>query len=125
MISTSTVKLKELSQCQAFLTVLLLAHIDTDISVILLIWIYGNIDWQFQRLTPQAVPHAVASLKSGKSPGPNYLVAEHLKHADPSVNVLLSILTNNCLIHAFFPAGLMETVIIPIVSTTLYVTSRN
>ena len=58
---------------------------------------------------------AIASLKSGKSPGPDNLVFEHFKHADHTVIVLLSILFNSCLVHGFLPAGLMDTVIVPIV----------
>ena len=72
-------------------------------------------DWQFQRFTPQEVVSSVCELKSGKSPGPDLLVAEHLRYADPTLNVLLSILINSCLIHGYLPSGLMETIIIPIV----------
>jgi hypothetical protein len=69
----------------------------------------------FDRFTPYEVSHAISKLKSGKAPGPDNLAAEHFKRADQSVNVLISILLNSCVIHSFLPTGFMKTVIVPIV----------
>ena len=72
-------------------------------------------DYYFERFTPTEIADAVSSLKNGKSSGVDQLFAEHVKNADKRVTVLLSLLFNACLIHGFLPAGLMETVIVPII----------
>jgi len=69
----------------------------------------------FDRFTPHEVSHAISKLKTGKAPGPDNLAAEHFKHAGQSINVLLAILLNGCVIHSYLPPGLMKTVIVPIV----------
>ena len=69
----------------------------------------------FERFTPSHVSVAISHLKTGKSPGPDAITADHIKHADPAVNVLISILVNSSVIHGFLPDGLMESVIVPII----------
>ena len=72
-------------------------------------------DYYFERFTPTEIADAIYSLKNGKSLGVDQLFAEHVKNADKRVTVLLSLLFNACLIYGFLPAGLMETVIVPII----------
>ncbi len=72
----------------------------------------------FERFTPCHMANVISDLETGKSPGPDSITAEHIKYSDPTVNVLLSIFVNCCIIHGFLPDGLMETFIVPIVKNT-------
>lgn len=50
----------------------------------------------------------------GKSAGLDTLQAEHFKHADDSINCLLSMLLNSILTHGYMPEDMIETLIVPI-----------
>ena len=69
----------------------------------------------FKRFSPGHVENAVIDLKSGKSPGPDDISAEHLKFAHKSISVILSLLFNSMIIHGYLPQEFMSTTIIPIV----------
>ena len=71
-------------------------------------------DCCFERFTSSQIVEVVSTLKNGKSPGSDQLVAEHVKYAGGRVIILLSLLVNACIIHGFLPVGLMECVIVPI-----------
>ena len=66
-------------------------------------------------VTPQMVSAAIKKLKTGKSCGNDGLAAEHYKHADARVSVLLSIFYTCAISHGYLPDDFMKTVIVPLV----------
>ena len=67
------------------------------------------------RFNVKHVKDAIKELKKNKSPGADMVASEHYIHACEKVNVLLSLLFNCVMIHAFIPKRLMETLIVPII----------
>ena len=61
------------------------------------------------------VQNATDTLKCGKSCGNYGLSAEHLKHADGCVTILLSIFYTGAIRHGYLPGDFMKTIIIPLV----------
>ena len=55
------------------------------------------------------------TLKCGKSCGNDGLSAEHFKHADGCVTILLSICYTGAIRHGYLPGDFMKTIIIPMV----------
>ena len=66
-------------------------------------------------VTPQMVSSAIQKLKTGKSCGNDGLAAEHYKHADARLSVLLSIFYTCTISHGYLPDDFMKTVIVPLV----------
>ena len=54
-------------------------------------------------------------LKSGKSWGNDGLCAEHFKHADKRITILLSIFCNSIITHGHLPDDFTKMIIIPLV----------
>jgi len=52
-------------------------------------------------------------LPLNKVPGPDFISAEHLLHADESV-FFLNILFTLCIVHRFVPNSCLKTIIVPI-----------
>ena len=65
-------------------------------------------------VTPQLVSSAIQKLKTGKSCGNDGLAAEHYKHADARLSVLLSISYTCTISHGYLPDDFMKTVIVPL-----------
>ena len=59
------------------------------------------------------VQNAIDTLKCGKSCGNDGLSAEHFKHADGCVTILLSIFYTGAIRHGYLPGDFMKTIIIP------------
>jgi len=55
---------------------------------------YDNIDVRTNRISHELLEACTAELKKGKAPGCDGLTAEHVVHAHPILNVLLSLLFN-------------------------------
>ena len=69
----------------------------------------------FNRFSTDEVTAAFKKLKSGKSPGPDNLKAEHFKYAHHCCHVYLCLLFNSMLVHAYLPQDFMSTIIVPLV----------
>ena len=67
------------------------------------------------QITPCMVQNAIDTLKCGKSCGNDGLSAEHFKHADGCVTILLSIFYTGAIRHGYLPGDFMKTIIIPLV----------
>ncbi|KAL0811545.1 hypothetical protein ABMA28_009931 [Loxostege sticticalis] len=55
------------------------------------------------RITAKEVKLAINNMKRGKSPGHDGLSVEHLKHAGPHINRVLSMLFTFCVRHSYLP----------------------
>lgn len=66
-------------------------------------------------ISSRDVADAIKNMKRGKSPGHDGLSIEHLQHAGPHVNRVLSLLFTSCVRHSFLPHDLMKTVVVPLV----------
>ncbi|XP_026325533.1 uncharacterized protein LOC113234438 [Hyposmocoma kahamanoa] len=67
------------------------------------------------RITAKDVAKAIKSISRGKSPGHDGLSIEHLQHAGPHLPRVLAMLFTLCVGHSYLPAGLMRTVVVPII----------
>ena len=67
------------------------------------------------QITPCMVQNAMDTFKCGKSCGNDGLSAEHFKHADGCVTILLSIFDTGAIRHGYLPGDFMKTIIIPLV----------
>ena len=66
-------------------------------------------------ITPCMEQNAIDKLKSGKACGNDGLSAEHFKHADRRITILLSIFYTSVISHGHLPDDFMKTIIIPLV----------
>jgi exonuclease III len=69
----------------------------------------------YDRFTAEEVFNAISDLKSGKTCGLDGVYAEHLKHVNKKLSVILSLCFNAMLIHNYLPDVFMKTIIVPIV----------
>ncbi len=69
----------------------------------------------YDRITPEEVSNAITDLKVGKTCGLDGVYAEHLKHANRKLAVILSLCFNAMIIHNYLPDVFMKTIIVPIV----------
>ena len=60
------------------------------------------------------IMESVNCLKTGKK-GADNLNAEHLKFADDSLYVILTMLFNSMIVHNFIPSSMLDTVIVPLI----------
>jgi hypothetical protein len=63
---------------------------------------------------PNDIQKAIKSLKKGKSAGKDGVASEHLIYSSERINVMLSLLFNCCVSHAYLPSNLLDTIIVPI-----------
>ncbi len=76
----------------------------------------------YVRATDNSVPVSVhniveilSKLKKGKAPGLDDLHAEHFIYASKKLCVLLSLLVSSIFSHGYFPAGIKDTVLLPLI----------
>ena len=82
----------------------------------------GTLAWFSQEPAPYTPPitaddvgSAVAKLKSGKSPGWDYISTDHVLHLQPVFYGILAILFNTMLNHSHLPDGLAYSLIVPLI----------
>ena len=66
-------------------------------------------------ITPSHIADAIRALKRGKSVGHALLAAEHFIHANPILNVIVSIIYTAFITHGHMPDSIMKTIIVPLV----------
>lgn len=69
-------------------------------------------------ISSKDVSEAIKNMKRGKSPGYDRLSIEHLQHAGPHINILLSLLFTLCVRHSYLPPDLIKTVVVPLVKNS-------
>ena len=65
--------------------------------------------------SPNEVLNCINSLKTGKSPGPDNLTAEHLKYGGRKLILVLTYFFNLFLRHNYLPSSLMDICLTPVV----------
>lgn len=68
-----------------------------------------------KRISVSEVIEGVKLTKSGKTCGPDSLYAEHFKHANEKLYILLCLFFNSMLIHNYAPPEFMSTILVPII----------
>jgi len=76
---------------------------------------YDNIDVCTNRISHELLEACIAELKKGKAPGCDGLTAEHVVHAHPILNVLLSLLFNMMYMYGVVPDTFGVGIAIPLV----------
>lgn len=68
-------------------------------------------------IKPTMVIAALKKMSSGKSPGHDGLTIEHLRHGGQNIPIVLGMLFTNIIKHAYIPAPMTKTIVIPILKS--------
>ncbi len=72
----------------------------------------------FSHFSTKDTLQCILKLKCGISSGIDGISSEHFRFADRKIVCLLTMFLNACVVHSFFPADMMKTVLIPLVKDT-------
>jgi exonuclease III len=71
--------------------------------------------WTAIKITPEEVADSIQHIPCSKSCGPDGLVGEHFKFANPSLYEKLAVLFSGMLVHGYIPSDMIKSILVPIV----------
>ena len=72
-------------------------------------------DMNVEKFTVSDIANAVKQVKKGKASGPDGISGEHIVYSDKRIIVLLCMLFNTMLTHAYLPSNFMLSFIVPLI----------